>query len=131
MRENALIVASMLTRSRDPSPLLRFPSVYSCVTRHGSALPGSARRKHRFVYCCVIAGACFDITFLAWRNTPYCSLLKAIRPEYPNRVSPFLFPYSVLCDVFDRRHLPSCCSVSSTVVTFKPLQYITLSSLFP
>jgi hypothetical protein len=30
MRENALIVASLLTRSRDPSQLLRHPSVYSC-----------------------------------------------------------------------------------------------------
>jgi hypothetical protein len=29
---------------------------------------GSARRKHRFVYCCVIAGACFDVTVLAWRK---------------------------------------------------------------
>jgi hypothetical protein len=29
---------------------------------------GSARRKHRFVYCCVIVGACFDVTVLAWRK---------------------------------------------------------------
>jgi hypothetical protein len=29
MRENALIVASPLTRSRDPSLLLRHPGVYS------------------------------------------------------------------------------------------------------
>jgi hypothetical protein len=56
MRENASIVASLLTRSRDPSPLLRHPSVYSCcwqqtrrgdasrcATRHGSARLGSAR----------------------------------------------------------------------------------------
>jgi hypothetical protein len=26
------------------------------------------RRKHRFVYCCVIAGTCFDVTVLAWRK---------------------------------------------------------------
>jgi hypothetical protein len=29
---------------------------------------GSARRKHRFGYCCVIVGACFDVTILAWRK---------------------------------------------------------------
>jgi hypothetical protein len=56
MRENALIVASLLTRSRDPSPLLRHPSFYSFAlqqtrqgdatgwaTRHFSARLGSAR----------------------------------------------------------------------------------------
>jgi hypothetical protein len=89
-RENASIVASLLkrltsllTRSRDPSPLLRQRSVYSCclatnlarrcdatrcATRHGSARLGSARIKHRFVYYCVILGACFDVTVLAWRK---------------------------------------------------------------
>jgi hypothetical protein len=42
MRENALIVASLLTRSLDPSPLFRYPSVYSCATRRlGSARLGS------------------------------------------------------------------------------------------
>jgi hypothetical protein len=71
-------VTSLLTRSHDPSPLLRHPSVYSsclatnegkrCATRHGSARLGSARRKHRFVYCCVIVGACFDVTVLTWRK---------------------------------------------------------------
>jgi hypothetical protein len=34
-----------------------------CATRHGSA-----RRKHRFIYCCVIAGACFDVTVLTRRK---------------------------------------------------------------
>jgi hypothetical protein len=29
---------------------------------------GSARRKHRLVYCCVIAGTCFEVTVLAWRK---------------------------------------------------------------
>jgi hypothetical protein len=42
---------------------LRYPSVYSYATRLGSA-----RRKHRFVYCCVIARAFFDVTVLAWRK---------------------------------------------------------------
>jgi hypothetical protein len=32
---------------------------------HGSAQHG---RKHRFVYYCVIAGACFDVTVLVWRK---------------------------------------------------------------
>jgi hypothetical protein len=79
MQENALIVASLLTWSRDPSPLLLYPSVYSCclatneVRRFvtswlGSARLFSARRKHRFVYCCIIAGACLDVTVLAWRK---------------------------------------------------------------
>jgi hypothetical protein len=75
MWENSSIVASLLTRSRDPSPRLRHPSVYSCclatnearpcATRHGSALLGSKRREHRSVYCCVIAEACFDVTVLS------------------------------------------------------------------
>jgi hypothetical protein len=34
----------------------------------GSALLGTAQRKHHFVYCCVIMGACFDVTVLAWRK---------------------------------------------------------------
>jgi uncharacterized protein YqiB (DUF1249 family) len=54
--------------SRDPSPLLRYPSVYSCMSRLSSA-----RRNHRFVYRCVIAGACFDVTVLAWHK--YATLL--------------------------------------------------------
>jgi hypothetical protein len=78
MREKASIVASLLTRSRDLSALLRHRSVYSCclatkearrcATRHGSARLGSARRKHRIIYCCVIAEACFDVTVLAWHK---------------------------------------------------------------
>jgi hypothetical protein len=83
MWENALIVVSLLTWSRDPSLPLRHPSVYSsCLatkrrgdamrwatrSRLGSVLLGTARRKHRFVYYCVIAGACFDVTVLVWRK---------------------------------------------------------------
>jgi hypothetical protein len=34
-----------------------------CATRLGSA-----RRKHSFVKCCLIAGTCFDVTVLAWRK---------------------------------------------------------------
>jgi hypothetical protein len=33
-----------------------------------TAVLSSARRKHRLVYCCVIAGTYFDITVLAWRK---------------------------------------------------------------
>jgi hypothetical protein len=95
MRENASIVASLLTRSRDPSPLLRYPSVYSCclatnearrcATRHGSARLGSVRRKHRFVYCCVIVGAYFDVTVLAWHKyaTIYILFLLLSSPLFP------------------------------------------------
>jgi hypothetical protein len=85
MRENAFIVASLLTRSRDPSLFLRHPSVYSCclatTVRFGSSLLGTARRKHRVLYYCVIEGACFDVTVLTWRKYAtilywkYCQLL--------------------------------------------------------
>jgi hypothetical protein len=34
----------------------------------GSALLSTEQRKHCFVYCCVIAGACFDVTVLVWRK---------------------------------------------------------------
>jgi hypothetical protein len=34
----------------------------------GSTLLSTARRKHHFVYCCVIVGACFDVTDLTWRK---------------------------------------------------------------
>jgi hypothetical protein len=44
----------------------------------GSALLGTARRKHRFVYCCVIAGACFDVTVLAWRK--YATVFSSVSP---------------------------------------------------
>jgi hypothetical protein len=44
--------------------------------RLASALLGTARRKHRFVYCCVIAGACSDVTVLAWRK--YATLSSGI-----------------------------------------------------
>jgi hypothetical protein len=37
-------------------------------SRHGRAQLDSAQRKHRFVYCCVIAGTCFDVTVIAWRK---------------------------------------------------------------
>jgi hypothetical protein len=105
MRENAFIVASLLTWSRDPSLFLRHPSVYSCclaTTRRGDAtrratrsrlgsvrfgsvrlssvLLGTARRKHRFVYYCVIAGACFDVTVLTWRKyaTIFTNLARTV-----------------------------------------------------
>jgi hypothetical protein len=77
---------------------LRHPSVYSCClattrrgdatrlvhgsARFGSALLGTARRKHRFVYYCVIAGACFDFTVLTGVNTPhYLSIHPSIHPS--------------------------------------------------
>jgi hypothetical protein len=84
---------SLLTPSRDPSTLLRHPSVNSCClatnearrcdarqgetrrgdairdsSRHSRARLCSARRKHLFVYCCVIAGTYFEDTVLAWRK---------------------------------------------------------------
>jgi hypothetical protein len=45
-----------------------------CATRHGTTDLGSAQRKHRFVYCCVIVGTCFDVSltqqFFHGANTP-------------------------------------------------------------
>jgi hypothetical protein len=42
--------------------------------RFGLVLLGTAWRKHRFVYYCVIAGACFDVTILTWRKYATISL---------------------------------------------------------
>jgi hypothetical protein len=76
-------LTSLLTRSRDPSPLLRRSSVHSCCLatnearrceemRDSSWLSwarhGTARRKLRFVSCCVIVGVCFDVTVPAWHK---------------------------------------------------------------
>jgi hypothetical protein len=108
---NAPIVASLLTWSRDPSPLLPHPSVYSCclatneakrcdamrgdarlvTAQLGSARLGSARigsnllgtEKTPLLYCCVIAGACFHVTVLAWRK--YATICSDL---YSNRVPP-------------------------------------------
>jgi uncharacterized protein YqiB (DUF1249 family) len=33
----------------------------------------TTRRKHRFVYCYVIAGTCFDVTVLEWSK--YATIL--------------------------------------------------------
>jgi hypothetical protein len=44
--------------------------------RLGSALLCTARSKHSFVYCCVIAGACFDVTVFVWRK--YATLLLTV-----------------------------------------------------
>jgi hypothetical protein len=86
MRENAAIVVSLLMRSCDPSPLLPHPSIYSCCLATDEARRGganderlvtsqlvsarfeSSRRKHCFIYCYIIAGACFDVTVLSWRK---------------------------------------------------------------
>jgi hypothetical protein len=47
---------------------------HSCVIQVFATHHGSARRKQHFVYCCVIAGACFDVTVVAWRK--YATILK-------------------------------------------------------
>jgi hypothetical protein len=44
--------------------------------RLGSAILGTARRKHRFIYYCAIAGACFDVTILTWRK--YATVLSPL-----------------------------------------------------
>jgi hypothetical protein len=45
------------------------PCDASCdPSRHDRPRLGTVRRKHRFVYCCVIAGTCFEVTALAWRK---------------------------------------------------------------
>jgi hypothetical protein len=52
------------TRSRFGSPRL------------GSAILDTARRIHRFVYYCAIAGACFDVIILVWRK--YATVCRII-----------------------------------------------------
>jgi hypothetical protein len=47
MRENALIVASLLTLSRDPSPLLCYPIVYKLLP--GNKQGDVMRRDERLV----------------------------------------------------------------------------------
>jgi hypothetical protein len=72
-------------KSRDPSPLLRNPSVYTCRLATRTCLPqrcvakfaarlSTARRKHLFVYCCVIAGTCCEVAVLAWSK--YATILQ-------------------------------------------------------
>jgi hypothetical protein len=56
---------------------MRRGDVRQCVTHHGTAELGSAWRKHCFIYCCVIAEMCFDVTVLAWRKyTTLCLLAE-------------------------------------------------------
>jgi hypothetical protein len=125
MRENASIVASLLTRSRYPSPLLRYASVYSCclaknvakrcsAMRDESSRLNSARRKHRFVNCSVIAGACFDVTVLAWRKytTLYYLIIRIYTRDYR------LQSYEILFCVFNP-HL-----------TFSELNYLNVLSKY-
>jgi hypothetical protein len=88
MRENASIVASLFNAwchcwcghvTLPHSCVIQvFIAVAWQQTRRGEAMRrdallvrtrlGSARRKHRFVNCCVITGACFDVAVLAWRK---------------------------------------------------------------
>jgi hypothetical protein len=65
-------------RSRDPSLLLRNPSVYSCRLATSKVRCGSAQRKHCFVCCCIIVGTCFEVTVLAWSK--YATIL--LFPQY-------------------------------------------------
>jgi hypothetical protein len=56
--------------------------VFIAVARRGdarliTARLGSALRKHRFVYCWVIVGTCFDVTVFAWRK--YVTILLILK----------------------------------------------------
>jgi hypothetical protein len=128
MRENAFIVVSLLTRDvtasavTRPLPLPLHPSVYSgCLatgntrwgdatriairSRLGSAILGTARRKHRFVYYCVIAGACFDVTILTRCKyaTIFYSLSIENSPTWRTR-SPHLYPPGTGWPSYTPRH---------------------------
>jgi hypothetical protein len=46
-----------------------------CDARHGTANLSSARRKHHFIYCRVIAGTCFKVTVLTWHK--YTTLFRS------------------------------------------------------
>jgi hypothetical protein len=105
-------VMSLLTQSRDPFPLLHHPSVYSCclainevrhcTARYGTADLDLAQRKHCFVYCWVIVGACFDVTVLAWRkyatiSSHLCLCLQSglLLPS-PLTETVYAFPFSLI-----------------------------------
>jgi hypothetical protein len=98
MRGNASIVASLLTRSRDPSPLLRYPSVYSCCLATNDA--------RRFV-----------MARLGMGKTPLRQLLR-------NRGSVFWcysscvaqIRHNMLCTFFENR-CPSSPHVSQAIPT--------------
>jgi hypothetical protein len=51
----------------------------------------SAQRKHHFVYCCVIAGTCFEVTVLAWSKYATIGIL------YKFKVGLLIYVKSVLC----------------------------------
>jgi hypothetical protein len=64
------------------------------TARQSSARLGSARRKHRFVYCCVIAGACSMLQFLHGVNTPHYDTIQTCRlPSYQVLEAFFLISY--------------------------------------
>jgi hypothetical protein len=69
----------------------------------------SARRKDRFVYCCVIAGTCFDVTVPAWRK--YATIWYFYSA----------FILGVLCN--GKREGPVCSSVSLRQY-FQPLYFL-------
>jgi hypothetical protein len=87
-------VTSLLARSRDSSPSRVIQGVYSgCMAtrsrldrfgfpRLASALLSTARRKHRFVYDCVIAERVSMLRFLHGVNTPQYLYLSIYRSIY-------------------------------------------------
>jgi hypothetical protein len=79
--------------------------------RHGEL--GSARRKHCFVYCCVIARTCFEVTVLARRK--YAIILRPL-------LDPLIF---LLNSEFSTRILCAffCTSVRSACCTHRKIFY--------
>jgi hypothetical protein len=57
-------------------------------TRLSSAWLCLARRKHRLLYCCVITGACFNVTVLAWRK--YTTILRLLLNLVNARIDAFV-----------------------------------------
>jgi hypothetical protein len=90
-------------------------------SRLGSARLGSARRKHCFVYCCVIAGECFDVTVLAWRKyatifsypVSLISVHSHLLLVLPSGLSPLGFPTTTKISLL----LSACVDYSSTMIT--------------
>jgi hypothetical protein len=66
--------------------------------RHGTAELGSAQRNQLFVYCCVIAGTCFEVTVLAWRK--YATIFTS-----PSTLLPVLVRYSFINLLHRNRNL--------------------------
>jgi hypothetical protein len=111
--------AASCTVARDVAGVT-WPPPYCCMIQHlqrrlethgaRRSEGGEAWQGERKTSLTTVAQSRFEVSafqqLLHWMITPNCSLLKAVHPEQPNSVSPFL---------------SSCGLVSSAVITLRPL----------